>query len=258
MKKRLFVLFFVAALMSIPWASAHGKNGLDEQHYLVYFLPDPVTFVEPITLIDQFVGGEYLDFVLTHFANPVEKTLPDGNVVGPILDPLAHQTWWEFFDPQPELRVVDIDNQFGRQQLNVHGGRFLVLPAGKDNPDVPNRNHYKCYDAEGPPMDLPFVLVDQFGIFHVTVFRPVLFCNPVEKIRATGQVYEILNPEAHMTCYELDPPNPVMTGHNAFDQFGVWNIRPEYNEWLCVPTLKLRVVGTDDSSWGRVKSLYNN
>jgi hypothetical protein len=258
MRKRLSVFLLAIALTSISWALASAQNGIiDEQHYLVYDLPDPITFVEPIILNDQFGEVEALDFVLRQFANPVEKLSPDGTVLGPILDFLAHQTWWEFQDPHPEHRFVDIDNQFGRERLVVTNRRFLVLPAGKDNPDIPWRNHYQCYDADGPPVGLQLVLADQFGLFDVVVLHPALFCNPVEKIRATG-AYPIVNPEAHMTCYDLDPIYPVLTGHNAFDQFGSWNIRPTNTRWLCVPTDKLTVIGTEDSSWGRIKSLYKN
>jgi hypothetical protein len=52
---------------------------------------------------------------------------------------------------------------------------------------------------------------------------------------------------------------PMMYGLpvNAIDQFGAWQVTPLEPCWLCLPMLKLYTVPNEESTWGKIKSLYS-
>ena len=50
----------------------------------------------------------------------------------------------------------------------------------------------------------------------------------------------------------MPPPGPVF----ARDEFGIWQLELGQPIWLCVPSYKTGVVGTNSTSWGRLKTLY--
>ena len=84
-------------------------------------------------------------------------------------------------------------------------------------------------------------LADQFGTDTVRVERPHYFCNPVEKV-AGGVSSPILEPDVHLTCYEIFGPQ-----RTDATEFGVENQIEEdlftITAWelLCVPSEKLAV-----------------
>lgn len=250
MRKRMIFLFTFALVASLYWTNG-GTQIVPENHYLVYEVPETYTFSGGIVLFDQF-GDFSTDVVqFDKFATPVEK---NGE---PMFDPEVHQTWWNIFNPQPEW-LVALDNQFGRQDWTVTDGRYLVVPARKDVPGPPPPfNHYECYDAVGPPVDMPVTLIDQFGIMELIATVPELFCNPCEK-QVDGNIFPIEDPAMHLACYRLEPPMLLGVTAMAFDQFGDWQISLLEPTWLCLPTIKLSAVGTERSTWGKVKSLYHN
>jgi hypothetical protein len=45
----------------------------------------------------------------------------------------------------------------------------------------PIQNHYKCYECQGAPVNVPVILIDQFGTWQATVTAPRYFCSPAEK-----------------------------------------------------------------------------
>ena len=116
-------------------------------------------------------------------------------------------------------------------------------------------NHYKCYEAVGPTVVLEVSLVDQFDDVTVVVLQGKYFCNPVEKT-AAGITFPIVDEEAHMTCYLVDNPTPYDIQVYATDQFGQWFIPLLENLCLCLPALKQGVTATEESTWGRIKSIY--
>jgi hypothetical protein len=253
MRQGLILLLAVVLVAGLSWTSSDAQV-IDENHYLVYQVPEVFTVTGQILLADQFNDYTTTFVTFDKFANPVSK---NGE---PMFDDLLHQTWWLIDDPVPPCseRLVALDNQFGRQDWLVDDGLYLVLPATKDMPGVPppTWNHYKCYDAIGPVLNTPVVLMDQFGTYNMTVTEPVLFCNPCLK-EFNGEVHPIVNPEAHLACYLLEGDwTPVTHMPWLYDQFGEWQIHVHEPCWLCVPSLKLTVVGMEQSTWGSVKSLY--
>ena len=221
-------------------------------HYNVYniqgvSLPTPI----PVELKDQFrrsfVDIDFMD----RFSTPVSK---NGE---PIIDPEAHLTWWRITEP-PVGKVVTIFNQFGTQILEVQDPRYLLLPALKNDNNItplPNINHFKCYDAVGPPPVVTVTLQDQFGTLVVVVLNPVFFCNPVEKT-VDGNFFPIVDPINHLACYEVDPKTTFNIAALVQDQFVTQDILIFQHTFLCVPSLKLGTIPTEESTWGRIKSMY--
>jgi hypothetical protein len=249
------VFFLTLALFAgFTWTNG-GTQVIPENHYLVWDVPQVFTYTRQIELFDQF-GLFQTNFVeLDKFANPVQKNDE------PIFNQMLHQTWWLIDDPVEPCneRLVGLDNQFGRQDWYVSHGRYLVLPATKNTPGVPppTWNHYKCYEALGPALNITVVLTDQFGMHNFTLTDPAYFCNPCEKT-VDGIVYPIIENLPHLACYFLQGDwNPVTQPALLWDQFGEWQVTVEEPCWLCVPTLKLEVTPTEQNTWGQVKALYN-
>lgn len=247
---RGMVLLLSLALVLAVSLNQAAAQFVPENHYLVYEVPQVYVFTGQIELGDQFGVFATPEVIFDKFATPVSK---NGE---PIFEPMLHQTWWQIFDPQ-SIWWVTIANQFGQQRWQIKDGRYLVLPALKNQPGSPPPwNHYKCYDAFGPEVNIPVLLQDQFGTRSMVATKPKLFCNPVEKT-VNGIHYPIMYPEAHLACFELQPPQPLGIPAMAFDQFGMWDMAILEPCWLCLPTIKLQAVPAQPETWGKIKSLYS-
>lgn len=231
-------------------------------HYKVYVENPPFVPaipVPPVVLTDQFTQFTHQVFSLDLFMNPVEKRLlPPINTTFPINDSLTHYSWWNI-TPQPMSLTVAATNQFGDQTITVFDAQYLLNPAIKNQTGSPPvRNHYKCYNCTGQPVNVPVQMIDQFGTWGATVMLPRFFCNPVQKqVVGTPQVYPILDPNQHYICYEFQPPDPTPYTALGSDQFAhdvPLNLHP--SQLICVPTLKQGVTGTKKDTWGRLKLLY--
>lgn len=221
-----------------------------ENHYKVYNVSPPYTFTTNVLLVDQF--GTYAPpaMILTDFANPVMKNDE------PIVFPENHHTWWQV-DLVGTGWIVEVENQFGDQVWQLTNPRYLVLPALKNQSGPPPlHNHYLAYEAVGQPVNLPVTLADQFGVVQVVAAEPVFFLNPVEKI-VEGEVYPILDPQAHLACYRIIPPLAYDIQLLAFDQFGEWELLALDHDCLCVPSWKRTVVRTEQRTWSEIKGLFH-
>lgn len=249
--KRVMLPLLVLTLVCFLFAHAQAQWP-NENHYKVYNLDPPQTFTGDIHLFDQFGGYDVNQLVLEKFANPVEK---NGE---PIIFHETHQTWWGV-DLIGTGWIVEVDNQFGNQIWRVGDPRYLVLPARKYEPGpLLQNNHYLAYEAFGDPVNLPVHLVDQFSSIDVIAMEPVYFLNPVEKVTPDGEVYPILDPEAHLACYRIEPPMPYDILVMAFDQFGDWEFIVVDHDCLCVPSWKREVVQSEQRTWSDVKGLYHD
>jgi hypothetical protein len=99
-------------------------------------------------------------------------------------------------------------------------------------------------------------LTTQFGVEEVTVGEPVVFCNPAKKIDRYGIVYDVVDPDYHLVCYKIDPPHLLGFPVVMWDQFLQEQVHLTHSQWLCVPSLKTDVVQVEESTWGRLKSIY--
>ena len=201
-----------------------------------------------VSLEDQF--GLELEVEVEEpelFCNPVAK---NGMFPDDLINPEAHLTGYEIEDEGEEVeRVVVIENQFGQQTLTVEEPELLFVPTGKLMVDgVPTGldepkglDHFKCYEAEGDPVNVTVSLQDQFGLeLLVEVEEPELFCNPVAK----DVIFpvDLINPEAHLTCYVIEDEDEVERDVILTNQFGQGQmLEVEEPELLCVPSEKTSV-----------------
>ena len=104
-------------------------------------------------------------------------------------------------------------------------------------------DHFKCYAAEGTPVNVQVTLEDQFGHEpQVRVGLPRLFCNPVDKNDAG-----IINDSAHLTCYRIRGSETQRTV-SIQNQFGEQSLRVQEPRLLCVPSEKISVVPHKDKN----------
>jgi len=257
----------VAALLAALPAPAGAQVNPLWDHYKVYFVNPPIPYPVPgpsVTLVDQFTQWTHQVEQLELFANPVQKThLPSGPRYY-INEPTLHYAWWKI-SPQPFNAVVAATNQFGDFTLNVFDARFLLNPALKNDSRgrPPLRNHYKCYDCQGPTLNFHsgVDMADQFGSWVAVEMVPRFFCNPVEKRvgdpGAGGPVYAILDPTQHYICYEYRGEDPRIFTASITDQFVTSpTVELGPSRLLCVPTDKTGVTSTGSSTWGRMKVIY--
>jgi hypothetical protein len=122
---------------------------------------------------------------------------------------------------------------------------LLALVAGwtekvsAGNP-TPTLDHFKCYRVVGGAFDgspTPNVK-DQFNEEVMTVGKPVLLCNPVDKIH-NGIHSGINNDRDHLVCYRtISNPDPTLFVRVS-NQFGIRNLVVlEAENLLCLPSLK--------------------
>jgi len=253
------LLLAVTATLWVARAEAQVDPLWD--HYKVYFVtpPIPPPPLPPITLRDQFGQSTHDVMVMDRFMNPVQKM--HGPLIFPIHDPLTHYAWWQI-SPQPFSMTVTVTNQFGDQTLFVNDAQYLLNPALKNQVGPPPvRNHYKCYNVQGPPVDVPIGMTDQFDTWTATVLLPRFLCNPAEKEvgppGAGGQTYPIVDPNQHYVCYDFQPFDPqpftaFMTDQFVRDQTMVLNP----GHMICVPTYKHGITSSTKDTWGRLKLLY--
>jgi hypothetical protein len=163
------------------------------------------------------------------FCNPVDK-----NSEG-FVDETAHLAGYEISDDDSE-RIVIVSNQFGEQTLELEGSGLLFVPSTKNGVGVfsdLNLDHFKCYEADGVPVNVAVNLRDQFGFaMAVLVGEPELFCTPVNK-NGGG----VMEPDADLTCYAIDDDQGGQQVVVVDNQFAMQNLELDDPEMLCVPEI---------------------
>lgn len=234
--KKLLVL---AASLTLASVAAFAQDlAFQTDHFKCYF-PAQVTDVlpTPIFLQDQFSANPATVGKIYRLCNPTKKA--HAGVITPIQFPDDHLVI-QTAGPQPLVtRQVKIRNQFGDQVLTTLDARFIAGPTQKD-PHAPPQSvdHFSCYAvANGPVLNVPVGLSDQFFPAQHKVGRPVLFCNPVQKTH-DGVVTPIVHPNDHLTCYNMTRVafDKTVDLHN---QFGDHRFQTAYADSVCVPTQKL-------------------
>lgn len=251
----LFIVAFALVLSVAPASAQDERPIFTIDHYMTYQVP-PITLAVTLVLSDQFGESQHSALVLERFSIPANK-----NDEG-IIDPRGHLSWWRLLDgTKSPFRRVIVRNQFGEFELGVKDAAYLLAPALKnptaDEPPIDGKDHYKCYDVEGSALDRNFTLNDQFqqgsGVVHI----PLYLCNPVKKTHLEdGTTFHVVKPTEHLVCYELSYPSTGGLGLTFRDQFLLAQISLDVVDILCVPSEKDEVVQVEDSSWGKMKSLY--
>jgi hypothetical protein len=215
-------------------------NFQEETHFRCYIVskqtPDTAVTVE---LDDQFI----VDDIVT-VDEPLQFCAPTSKNEEEVLKPEEHLTMYVAEEELPTHLVVETTDQFGPRTLEAVGSRTLLVPTEKlvngVSLGIPTElNHSRCYEVTGAPVGESVALDDQFGAENVRVEKPHYFCNPVEKTQLDGDISEILEPEVHLTCYEIFGPQRA-----APQTFGI-NNQIESDDFtvtafqlLCVPSEK--------------------
>lgn len=211
---------------------------------------DPV----PVGLADQFEKNPDVRVgQAIRFCNPTRK-IHRKTAFG-VKDADQHLTIYATYPQKGPRRLVSIRNQFGPQKLLVREPVAIAVPTRKIRPgnhEAPKGlDHFRCYAARGKDVKEKVGLSDQFilPVQAHRVFGPVLFCNPVEKTTADGNVTPIQNKEAHLTCYAMtrvDFQGSVAV-ENQFET-NVYDVFP--SDMLCVPTVKRGFTVLEDTLTG--------
>jgi len=231
------------------YASETAVDITDVEHYKVYALEQQAFQPFQVNLADQFGEGPVELTGLRKLGAPVSKAIAPEDPVGGINNPWEHLAWYEFVDPQPRRRL-QVTNQFGTQNWSVKDGRFLLVPAIKDDfGTLQLEQHWKCYEANplAPEPDVIVNLWDQFGTeLDIVVGSGRYLCNPAQK----NAEPEPPLPDHHLACYDITDA-PVDEYHYLDDQFGnhpdLWVENPEL---LCLPSLKTHIPPPGDVDTG--------
>jgi len=238
-KQLLFTLtLFVAGLSSV-WGQT---SATPVDHFKCYQFPPADPLPVSATLQDQFDVAvsqvEQITFIVPfRFCTAVQKLI--GTAVTPIVNPADHLDMY-LINQQPVLaRRVVVNNQFGTQTLAVSEARILAVPSVQLPATTPplNLDHYKCYIASGPPVNVIATLGDEFQTVTQEILSPAYFCNPALKTH-NGVVTPINNPLQHLTCYGISPA-PFSGSVSTVNQFGGVSAPITTADMLCAPSQKL-------------------
>lgn len=221
-------------------ATAHFVGPLDHfKGYMVENATAPYTG-EVVFLEDQFLSLNATVTSAELFCNPAEKLHND--VLTPVSNADHHLTVYGIdYEEEPEIRFVEVVNQFGTQQLTVSGPIGLAVPTQKEGHEPPvGLDHYLLYLVDnGPLVEAFFGLNDQFGDEpDVLLSQSCVLANPVRKTHE-GQVTEIVNPEEHLVFYWIETVGePFQTQVQVVNQFGEQTLDVSGPEFLAVPSTK--------------------
>jgi hypothetical protein len=194
---------------------------------------------ESVLLKDQFDEEPernrlvYLDW----FANPVSKNREE------MYDKRAHFTGYYLYQSIPDpLRLVYVENQFGKQKFIIGRTFRLLVPAAKRTREGTlysrELGHYKVHGViDGEPPGKEVTLEDQFGRSETPVLRPYGFAAPAQKIHE-GRESPIFNERTHLVLYWVRPRR-MRKGIAVADQFGRYYVGIYRPLLLAVPSIKL-------------------
>lgn len=199
--------------------TAHFVGQLD--HFTLY--STYTSYIEEaVSLEDEFLAVNATVESVAAFCNPADKCL--GENVTPISNPDHHLTLCSIsYDASPQTWCVEVDNQFGTQNLTVEGPYYLAVPTQKENHAPPaGLDHFLLYQVvEGESLDEVVDLNDQFANNPETeVYEPIFFANPVRKTH--GQtVTEIKNADVKLVFYAVSITGDYFsTEVEVINQFG--------------------------------------
>jgi hypothetical protein len=197
------------------------------------------------TLTDQFFTAPGVPVKVgtpLQFCNPVTTKTVGGAVLPIFVNAIDHLTMYhlEKSPTLPTSRTLFASNQFGpQQQLTVDKATTLMVPTQKDSLGTPeDLDHFLCYPVSGDSLAKTVTLTDQFQTQNVIVEAPTLFCNPVMKTIG-GITTEILNPDAHLLCYDIRLPKATTARHpQIVNQLETDSFTVTSTPMLCVPSTK--------------------
>ncbi|GAB2754729.1 hypothetical protein GCM10027020_03550 [Nocardioides salsibiostraticola] len=151
-------------------------------------------------------------------------------------------TWYDLFDPVPDPdRTVIYDDQFGKEH-KIQIGRLvaLLVPTKCQGRKAPKElDHYKVFEVINPeaPQDQPIEVKGEFQNLNTTVRAQRYFAAPAAKSHE-GRDFPIMNAEAHLTFYLVDPTPKEPDYVKMKDQFGRFRVALHTAHLFAVPCLK--------------------
>lgn len=122
----------IAVLISLGGvAVAEGPPSIPPDHYKCYKVKGEFQRL-PVGLQDQFVNSDAVVVKPAFICNPVQKADQHGTF--PVTNSALHYTLYLIKEKKPELPDVTVDNQFGRQPLDVITPQYLAVPSCKNGP----------------------------------------------------------------------------------------------------------------------------
>ncbi len=151
-------------------------------------------------------------------------------------------TWYDLLDPDPDPpRTVLYNDQFGEEH-KIEIGRLvaLLVPtrcAGRGAPE--GLDHYKVFEvviAEAP-LDQGINVVGAYQNLQTTLRQQRYFAAPSSKSHDRRE-FTIMNEEAHLVFYQMDPTPKEPDFIRLKDQFGRFRVAAHTAHLLAVPCLK--------------------
>ena len=221
--------------------TAHFVGPLD--HFKCYGVEEAAPTGKVVYLEDQFVARNATVGMAWYFCNPTEKLHDD--VLTPMSNPDHHLMIYQLdYGTELQTRFVEVDNQFGLQELMVRGPIALAVPTTKVEPGNHEPplllDHYLLYEVlGGPPVEAVVTLNDQFsGEPDAVVYEPVYLANPVLK-EHDGVITEIVDEGTHLMFYRIAVEDgPFSTQVQIDNQFSEGTFDVFDPALLAVPSTK--------------------
>jgi hypothetical protein len=211
MKRILSILFALVLVVSLGLVTAAPVAAqitvLDHfKCYQAWGMETIGPIGEVVYLEDQFGTVEAVVGEAKFFCNPVAKW--DEEMPPSMLNWDHHLTLYSLdHEEEPQELIVQVENQFGTQQLVVSDPVLLGVPTWKLDPGEHSPpeglDHFLLYEVtEGTPVNVVVGLEDQFFSENVLLYEPVYFANPVKKTH-DGDVTLVGNPDEYLVCYRV-------------------------------------------------------
>ena len=221
--------------------TAHFVGPLD--HFKCYGVGEEAPTNKVVYLEDQFVARNATVGMAWYFCNPTEKLHDD--VLTPMSNPDHHLMIYQLdYGTELQTRFVEVDNQFGLEELMVRGPVALAVPTQKVEPGNHEPplllDHYLLYEVlGGPTVDAIVTLNDQFsGEPDAVVYEPVYLANPVLK-EHDGVITEIVDEGTHLMFYRIAVEDePFSTQVQIDNQFSEGTFDVFDPALLAVPSTK--------------------
>ena len=219
-------------------ATAHFVGPLD--HFKCYETGAATNMWTEVYLEDQFVAINATVGSAELFCNPTEKMHDD--MTTPMSNPDHHLMIYDFisYDGEPVTEYVEVDNQFGLEELMVQGPVALAVPTQKEGHEAPLLlDHYLLYQVIGGSLVGEIVILnDQFSSEpDALVMQPLLLGNPVRKTH-DGEVTEIINTDDHLLFYYIYVEEGFTTQVQIDNQFEEGTLDVREPSFLAVPSTK--------------------
>ena len=234
-----------ATPVPVPTVTATPGTAAVVDHYKCYKSKtaggSPGFVSREVTLSDAFESKTTEVLKTEEFCNAVDK-----NGEG-IEDPTAHLHCYTIRDvrgqPHFDARPVEVENQFGTQNLVARRSRSVCVPAEADGtPSSLNIDRFKCYDAKKPAGEPRFserqvLLADNFESKLTRVVKPMRVCNAVDE-NGEGMV----NHGAELHCYKVKDvsgqPKFVRRDVDSSNEFGGERLLVQKPTVVCLPSTK--------------------